>query len=938
MNSGLLRKINMWKTHILKTHFLLILAVVFGLATAWVLADLTPIQVENGKKATALVHIIKIKSLSPGRGFGGMSPGTGLPGMSPGTGLPGMSPGTGLPGTSPGRGLPGTTSPGRGLPGTSRPGTKSTVNGTAFCIDAAGWFVTCKHVTDEASDGKVSLILNAGEKNQTILEAKIVRGDEANDLALLKVTEGGPYVALPLGKVSGLMETARLTAFGYPFGESLALAEGTYPAISVSPGAITSLRKKDGKLEMIQLDASLNPGNSGGPVLDSDGRVVGIVNAGIEGASVNFAIPVSHLQEFLSVPDVDFIPPALNAENMSKSVTFRAKVLNVMGGDEDYQVELTITTAGVQRKVTMKRGADGYSAEEVPVPPRKGPMQLSLSASYGQNSVSGMIVDKSFTVGGKTYQLSKVQSMEGGSKPSVVMDDGKTIEGAISGLSSVTVILNEMQVTVDLTKATSVTLHPLGTVDSVEYQLVISKNDKSVKTVSGVIPIGNAVAPATKITPVIAASSGPGTKITPPAPGALQPEVKLPSDIADVAVGGGGRFLIMHLRKLHQLAIFDASVAKVVKYLTVDSDDILFTAGTEKLLVVSVAQNIISRYNLKTFEREVTVPMPVKGTIKAIAMGANSQGPLLVVGGAGTEPPFSHQVTYSLVDPNTLALKNTLSKINSQFQTLSDTFQIRASADGTVFGMWRIGISPSGLMTMIIEGNDAQTNYAHESVGSVIPGPDGRIIYTSSGLYTTEAKMIGSGNTYARNSFRIPATQGNYYLEIDGEGKIAVCLAGESRTLVTLPNVGDFFIQDRSSIMSIMNQRNNVFFSQDKHIHFVPDAHLIVAIPKSNDRLILQQFDLLQAMKNSNIDYFFVASSPITSTAKNSSYVYQIQVESKRGGVAFSLESGPTGMKISPTGKLTWTAGATESEVSVIVRITDASGQETFHAFKISVK
>jgi hypothetical protein len=43
-------------------------------------------------------------------------------------------------------------------------------------------------------------------------------------------------------------------------------------------------------------------------------------------------------------------------------------------------------------------------------------------------------------------------------------------------------------------------------------------------------------------------------------------------------------------------------------------------------------------------------------------------------------------------------------------------------------------------------------------------------------------------------------------------------------------------------------------------------------------------------------------------------------------------------MNVTPTGKLTWTAGATESEVSVIIRITDASAQKTFHIFKINIK
>ena len=73
-----------------------------------------------------------------------------------------------------------------------------------------------------------------------------------------------------------------LAAFGYPFGRMLAADKG-YPAVSVNTGTITALRRKEGKLSTIQLDASVNPGNSGGPVVDKKGNLIGIVVSGILG-------------------------------------------------------------------------------------------------------------------------------------------------------------------------------------------------------------------------------------------------------------------------------------------------------------------------------------------------------------------------------------------------------------------------------------------------------------------------------------------------------------------------------------------------------------------------------------------------------------------------------------------------------------------------------
>src|SRR6185369_9529242 len=92
--------------------------------------------------------------------------------------------------------------------------------------------------------------------------------------------------ALELGEAASLTETLPIVAFGYPFGSDLALGKSEYPNISVSTGRITSLRKEDGNIQRIQIDASLNPGNSGGPLVNSAGQTLGVVESGIVGTAV----------------------------------------------------------------------------------------------------------------------------------------------------------------------------------------------------------------------------------------------------------------------------------------------------------------------------------------------------------------------------------------------------------------------------------------------------------------------------------------------------------------------------------------------------------------------------------------------------------------------------------------------------------------------------
>lgn len=88
---------------------------------------------------------------------------------------------------------------------------------------------------------------------------------------------------------------------------------------------------------------------------------------------------------------------------------------------------------------------------------------------------------------------------------------------------------------------------------------------------------------------------------------------------------------------------------------------------------------------------------------------------------------------------------------------------------------------------------------------------------------------------------------------------MAVCISGESRPLITLPKLLDGEQPHESSRSDL---------AADKRFHFIPGAQLIVAIPKANDRLLLRRFDILRTMKEGDIDYLFVASSPVTSASR----------------------------------------------------------------------
>jgi hypothetical protein len=115
---------------------------------------------------------------------------------------------------------------------------------------------------------------------------------------------------------------------------------------------------------------------------------------------------------------------------------------------------------------------------------------------------------------------------------------------------------------------------------------------------------------------------------------------------------------------------------------------------------------------------------------------------------------------------------------------------------------------------------------------------------------------------------------------------------------------------------------------------------VLVTIPGTNDRLVLQRFDLEEALDKLGVDYLFVTSTPPTHVKSGSRFEYTVAVKSKKGGVTYRLDSGPDGMSVSPTGVITWNVPAdmASGSVSVILSVKDATAQERFHSFPLKIE
>lgn len=224
--------------------------------------------------------------------------------------------------------------------------------GTGFLVDEPGLIVTNAHVVGmlEPNSRKplqVDVTINSGEPDSKTYRDQVLGADRGSDLAVLRIQANGLPQPLKLGTAKNLTELEEVYIFGFPFGRRLG------KNITISKSSVSSLRKSAaGSITRIQVNGGMSPGNSGGPVTDAEGQVLGVAVAVIKNSSINFAIPSDHVRNFLN-GRIDYVTRFTAYHDGDRiKLPVRVHLIDPLGRARKVTVEVWTGPAGNPRPAT----------------------------------------------------------------------------------------------------------------------------------------------------------------------------------------------------------------------------------------------------------------------------------------------------------------------------------------------------------------------------------------------------------------------------------------------------------------------------------------------------------------------------------------------------------------------------------------------------------
>lgn len=221
--------------------------------------------------------------------------------------------------------------------------------GSGVVIDGRGYIVTNNHVISDAANKPAEYELNVVFNDGTVVPAHLVGRDRKTDLAVLKVDNVDNLTVARMGDSEKVIVGEEVIAAGAPLGLRSTVTHGIVSALHRPVPLSGEGSDTDTVIDGVQTDASINHGNSGGPLINMDSEVIGINTAGKSlsdsASGLGFAIPVDEVKRVAEalMKDGHIVHPVLgiNAVSVSNKVASGAKIADVNPGSPAEKAGLT---------------------------------------------------------------------------------------------------------------------------------------------------------------------------------------------------------------------------------------------------------------------------------------------------------------------------------------------------------------------------------------------------------------------------------------------------------------------------------------------------------------------------------------------------------------------------------------------------------------------
>jgi predicted Zn finger-like uncharacterized protein len=318
--------------------------------------------------------------------------------------------------------------------------------------------------------------------------------------------------------------------------------------------------------------------------------------------------------------------------------------------------------------------------------------------------------------------------------------------------------------------------------------------------------------------------------------------VNLGGKIRDVAVGGSGRFLLLHHGQERKVALFDVNQAAVVHHFPLDHDNARIAASNSKLVVVYPDTKLIQRWDLLTRAKEVTTTIPLVNDIGQILVGSASDGPVVVASNKsvrdGGTSVFLDLQTFRPMD------------FAASGPVLLDFcgHEARVAPDGRVYTMWGKMRRTAKQILHLKDDGTKTAFYQGQGVDHLIPGPNSSLIFSRDGVFGKDFKPVDFLDFEFRKS-QIPSVHdeaygiaykypgGDFGKKRNDKFQLKVHRRGAADSPRDVKDVDLGPWEDKQGAAPDQEE-----LPLDKRIFLIPRANVLVTIPTPNNQLVVRRF------------------------------------------------------------------------------------------------